>query len=324
MREIEYREAIREAIIEEMDSDPKVFLIGEDIGKYGGAFRAYKGLLNKYGPERVINTPISESAIIGAGIGAAITGYKPVAEIMFIDFTALAMDQIVNQAAKVRYMTGDNLRCPLVIRTQGGAGRGVAAQHSQSLEAWFYHIPGLKVVMPSTPYDVKGLLKTAIRDDNVVIFIEHKMIYLQKGPVPDGDYTIPFGVADIKKKGSDLTIFAYSNMVYKALDAAEKLTSQGISAEVIDPRTIVPLDEEILINSVKKTNNLIIVTEACKRGSIASDIAARVTSKAFDYLDAPVKIVGGLNTPIPYNSTLEQASIPHANDIVNAVKDILN
>lgn len=323
MREIEYREAIREAIIEEMDRDSKVFLIGEDIGKYGGAFRAYKGLLDMYGPERVINTPISEATIVGAGIGAAVTGYRPVSELMFIDFTTLAMDQIVNQAAKIRYMTGDNLRCPLVIRTQGGAGRGVAAQHSQSLEAWFYHVPGLKVVMPSTPYDVKGLLKTSIRDDNVVIFIEHKMIYLNKGVVPEEEYTIPFGVADIKREGSDVTIFTYSNMVFKSLEAAKELESEGISCEIIDPRTLVPLDEEALLNSVKKTNHLVIVNEACERGSVASDISAKVTSKAFDLLDAPVKIVAGLNTPIPYNSTLEQASIPHKADIVKAVKEVL-
>src|SRR4030043_556771 len=251
MREIEYREAIKEATIEEMDRDPKVFLIGEDIGKYGGAFRAYKGLLEKYGPQRVINTPISEAAIIGAGIGAAVTGYRPIAEIMSIDFAALAMDQIVNQAAKIRYMAGDNLRGPLVIRTQGGAGRGVAAQHSQSLEAWFYHVPGLKVVMPSTPYDVKGLLKTAVRDDDPVMFIEHKMIYLLKGNVPEEEYTIPFGVADIKREGGDVTIFAYSNMVYKSLEAAKELEKDGISCEVIDPRTLVPLDEETLFNSLK-------------------------------------------------------------------------
>jgi pyruvate dehydrogenase E1 component beta subunit len=323
MREIEYREAIREAIMEEMNRDPKVFLIGEDIGKYGGAFRAYKGLLEMYGPERVINTPISEATIVGAGIGAAVTGYRPVSELMFIDFTTLAMDQIVNQAAKIRYMTGDNLRCPLVIRTQGGAGRGVAAQHSQSLEAWFYHVPGLKVVMPSTPYDVKGLLKTSIRDDNVVIFIEHKMVYLNKGPVPEEEYTIPFGVADIKREGSDITIFAYSNMVFKSLEAAKELESEGISCEIIDPRTLVPLDEETLLKSVKKTGNLVIVTEACERGSVASDISAKVTAKAFEWLDAPVKIVAGLNTPIPYNSTLEQASIPHKADIVKAVREVL-
>jgi pyruvate/2-oxoglutarate/acetoin dehydrogenase E1 component len=323
MREIEYREAIREAIMEEMNKDPKVFLIGEDIGKYGGAFRAYKGLLDIYGPERVINTPISEATIIGSGIGAAVTGFRPVAELMFIDFAGLAMDQIVNQAAKIRYMTGDNLRCPLVIRTQGGAGRGVAAQHSQSLEAWFYHVPGLKVVMPSTAYDVKGLLKTAIRDDNVVMFIEHKMIYLNKGPVPEEEYTIDFGVADIKKEGKDVTIFAYSNMVFKSLEAAKELEQEGISCEVFDPRTLVPLDMEALLKSVKKTNHLVVVTEACERGSVASDISAKVTSQVFDWLDAPVKIVAGLNTPIPYNSILEQASIPHKADIVKAVKEVL-
>lgn len=323
MREIEYREAIREAIIEEMDRDPKVFLIGEDIGKYGGAFRAYKGLLEKYGPGRVINTPISEAAIIGAGIGAAVTGYRPISEIMFIDFTTLAMDQIVNQAAKIKYMTGDNLNVPLVIRTQGGAGRGIAAQHSQSLEAWFYHVPGLKVVMPSTSYDVKGLLKTAIRDNNPVIFIEHKMIYLNKGPVPEEEYLIPFGVADIKKEGSDVTIFAYSNMVFKSLEASAELEKEGISCEIIDPRTLVPLDEEALIKSIKKTGRLVIVSEACQRGSIASDICAKITQEAFDYLDAPVKIVAGLNTPIPYNSTLEQACIPHKENIITAVKEIL-
>jgi len=323
MREIEYREAIREAVIEEMDRDPKVFLIGEDIGKYGGAFRAYKGLLEKYGPGRVINTPISEAAIVGAGIGAAVTGYRPISEIMFIDFTTLAMDQIVNQAAKIRYMTGDNLNVPLVIRTQGGAGRGVAAQHSQSLEAWFYHVPGLKVVMPATAYDVKGLLKTAVRDNNPVIFIEHKMIYLNKGHVPEEEYLIPFGVADIKREGNDVTIFAYSNMVFKSLEAAAELEKEGISCEIIDPRTLVPLDEEALIRSVKKTGRLVIVSEACQRGSIASDICARINQKAFDYLDAPVKIVAGLNTPIPYNSTLEQACIPHKENIINVVKEIL-
>ena len=324
MRQLEYREAIREAVIEEMDRDPGVFLIGEDIGVYGGAFRAYKGLLDKYGPERVVNTPISEIAIIGAAIGAALTGQRPVAEIMFVDFTTLAMDQIVNQAAKIRYMTGDSLNVPMVLRTQGGTGRGVAAQHSQSLEAWFYHIPGLKVVMPATSYDVKGLLKTAIRDDNPVIFIEHKMIYLLKGDVPEEEYTIPFGVADIKREGKDITIVAYSNMLFKALEAAKDLEKDGISCEVIDPRTLVPLDLDCIIDSVKKTGKLIVVTEACDRGSIASDISAKVAEKAFDWLDAPIKIVAGLNTPIPYNSTLEQASVPHKKDIIAAVKSLLS
>ena len=322
MREIEYREAINEAIIEEMDKDKKVFLIGEDIGVYAGAFRAYKGLLDKYGPERVVNTPISENTIIGAGVGAALIGMRPVAELMFVDFGALAMDQIVNQAAKIKYMTGDMLNVPLVIRTQGGAGRGVAAQHSQSLEAWFYHTPGLKVVMPATSYDVKGLLKTAIRDNNPVMFIEHKMIYLFKGPVPEEEYTIPFGVADIKREGKDVTIVAYSNMLFKSLEAAEELEKDGISCEVIDPRTLVPLDIDAIINSVQKTNRLVLVTEACRRGSVASDISSIVTEKAFDSLDSPVKIVAGLNTPIPYNSTLEQASIPHTSDIVKAVREL--
>jgi len=323
MREIQYREAIREAIIEEMDRDRKVFLIGEDIGVYGGAFKAYKGLLDKYGPDRVISTPISEAAIIGAGIGAALTGYRPIVEIMFIDFATLAMDQIANQAAKIHFMSGGSLNVPLVIRTQGGVGKGLATQHSQSLEAWFYHIPGLKVVMPSTSYDVKGLLKTAVRDNSPVMFIEHKMIYPVKGAVPEEEYTIPFGKADIKRKGEDVTIFAYSNMVLRSLEAAEELEKDRISCEIIDPRTLVPLDIDTVVNSVKKTGRLIIVSEACRRGSVASDISARITERAFDYLHAPVKIVAGLDTPIPYNSTLEQASIPQKADIIKAVKELL-
>jgi pyruvate dehydrogenase E1 component beta subunit len=323
MREIEYREAIKEAIIEEMDRDPKVFLLGEDIGVYGGAFRAYKGLLEKYGPERVVNTPISEQAIIGGAIGAALTGYRPVAEIMFVDFCTLAMDQIVNQAAKINFMTGDALHVPMVLRTQGGSGTGIAAQHSQSLESWFYHVPGLKLVMPATPYDVKGLLKTAIRDNDPVVFIEHKTLYLNKGPVPEEEYSIPFGVADIKREGGDVTIFAYSAMLLKALAAAEELAKEGISCEVIDPRTLVPLDTQTLINSVKKTNRLVIVSEAVERGSIASDILAIINDKAFDYLDAPVKRVCGLNTAIPYNSKLEKACIPTKESIIEAVKEIV-
>lgn len=323
MREIEYREAIREALIEEMDRDGTVFLIGEDIGLYHGAFKAYRGLLGKYGAERVIDTPISENTIIGAGIGASLTGFRPVAEIMFVDFSTLAMDQIINQAAKVRFMTRGKVNVPLVIRTQGGVGKGLGVQHSQSLESLFYHIPGLKLAVPSTPYDVKGLLKTAIRDDSPVIFMEHKMIYPVKGPVPDKEYSVPFGKADIKKEGRDITIFAYSNMVLKSLEAAETLSKEGISCEVIDPRTLVPLDIDLLLSSVKKTKKLVIVSEACRRGSVASDISARVTEKLFDYLHAPVKIVAGLNTSIPYNSTLEEASIPQAADIVKAVKDLM-
>jgi len=323
MREIEYREAIREAITEEMDRDKRVFLIGEDIGVYNGAFKAYRGLLNKYGSERVIDTPISENTIIGAGIGAALTGFRPIAEIMFVDFTALAMDQIINQAAKISFMTGGEVNVPLVIRTQGGVGKGLGAQHSQSLEAFFYHVPGLKLAVPSTPYDVKGLLKTAVRDNSPVIFMEHKMIYPVKGPVPEEEYTIPLGKADIKKDGNDITIFAYSNMVLKSLEAAEALKKEGISCEVVDPRTLVPLDIDLLLDSVKKTRRLVVVSEACRRGSIASDISARVTGEAFDILYAPVNIVAGLNTPIPYNSTLEEASIPQVKDIITAVKELL-
>jgi pyruvate dehydrogenase E1 component beta subunit len=323
MREIEYREAIREAITEEMDRDKKVFLIGEDIGVYGGAFKVYNGLLDKYGPGRVINTPISEAAIIGAAIGAALTGYRPIAEIMFIDFAALAMDQIANQAAKIHFMSGGSIDVPLVIRTQGGVGKGLSAQHSQSLESWFYHIPGLKVVMPSMANDAKGLLKTAVRDNGPVIFIEHKMIYPVKGPVPEKEYTIPFGKADIKRKGKDVTVFAYSNMVLRSLEAAEELERNNVGCEVIDPRTLVPLDIDAVIDSVKKTGRLVIVSEACRRGSVASDISARVTEKAFGYLKAPVKIVAGLDTPIPYNSILEEASIPQKADIIKAVKELL-
>jgi len=323
MREIEYREAIREAIIEEMDRDSRVFLIGEDIGKYSGAFKAYRGLLDKYGAGRVIDAPISESTIIGAGIGAALTGYRPVAEIMFVDFAVLAMDQIINQASKISFLTGGSVNVPLVIRTQGGVGRGLGAQHSQSLEALFYHVPGLKLVMPSTSYDVKGLLKTAIRDNGPVMFIEHKMIYPVRGAVPEKEYAIPFGKADIKKEGKDITIFAYSNMVLRSLEAAEDLERGGISCEVIDPRTLVPLDIDLLINSVKKTHKLVIVSEACRRGSVASDISARAAEEAYDCLNAPVKIVAGLNTSIPYNSTLEEASIPGKADIIKAVKELL-
>ena len=322
MREIDYREALREALIEEMDRDEHVFLMGEDIGVYSGAL-VTKGLLDRYGQDRIIDTPISETTIIGSGIGAALTGYSAVVEIKFIDFIAQAMDQIVNQAAKIKFLSGNNLNLPLVIRTQGGAGKGLAAQHSQSLEAWFYHVPGLKVVIPSTPYDAKGLLKTAIRDNSPVIFIEHKMLYSNKGPVPDEEYTIPFGKADIKMKGSDVTIFAYSNMVYKSLQAANELEKEGISCEVIDPRTIVPLDLETIIGSLKKTGRLMIVSEACRRGSIASDISAKVTEVAFDFLDAPIKIVAGLNIPIPYNKTLEKACIPNKEDIIKAVKELL-
>jgi len=324
MRQLEYREAVKEAIAEEMDRDDSVFLLGEDIGIYGGAYKAYKGLLDKYGPERVVNTPISEITIAGAAVGAALTGQRPVAEIMSIDFTTLAMDQIVNQAAKIRFMSGDRLSVPMVLRTQGGSGRSVAAQHSQSLEAWFYHVPGLKVVMPATPYDAKGLLKTAIRDDDPVIFIEHKMIYGEKGDVPGKEYTIPLGEADIKREGKDITIVAYSNMLLKSLEAAGELEGDGISCEVIDPRTLVPLDLDTIVRSVEKTGKLVVVTEACRRGSVASDISARVTERAFEKMAAPVCIVAGLDMPIPYSPELERVSVPGKEDIIAAARGMLS
>jgi len=323
MREIEYREAIKEALDEEMRKDSNVFLIGEDIGIYGSSFRETQGLFEKYGPQRVIDTPISESAIVGAGIGAALTGCRPVVAIMFIDFMTLAMDQVINQAAKIKFMSGNKLTVPMVIRTQGGYCTGMAAQHSQSLEALYYHIPGLKLIMPSTSYDVKGLLKAAIRDNDPVLFIEHKLLYSNKGPVPDEDYTIPLGKADIKKEGSDITIVSYSKMVLESLKASEELDNSGISCEVIDLRSLNPLDESAILNSVKKTGRLVIVSEACKKGAVASDIAAIVIEKAFDFLDAPIKIVAGLNTPIPYNSSLGQISVPGKNDIIKAIKEML-
>src|SRR3990172_1211463 len=261
MRKITYREAVREALREEMTRDARVFLLGEDIAEFGGSYKVTEGLLGEFGRERVRNTPLSEAAIIGSALGAALMGMRPIAEIMYIDFTAIAMDQIVNQVAKVKYMFGGKAKVPLVIRTQGGTGRSSAAQHAQSLEAWFVHIPGLKVVMPSTPYDAKGLLKSAIRDDNPVIFIEHKLLYTMKGEVPEEEYLIPLGKAEVKREGRDVTIVAYSRMVHVALAAAEKLATDGIEAEVVDLRTLAPMDEAAILGSVKKTNRLVIVQE---------------------------------------------------------------
>jgi pyruvate/2-oxoglutarate/acetoin dehydrogenase E1 component len=298
-------------------------LIGEDIGRYGGIFGVTKGLLEEFGPHRVRSTPISESAIIGSALGAAMTGIRTVAEIMYIDFTTCAMDQIVNQVAKMRYMSGGKAKIPLVIRTQEGGGRSNAAQHSQSLEALFYHIPGLKIVMPSTPHDARGLLKTAIRDDNPVMFIEHKLLYATKGFVLDEEYLIPFGQADIKRKGKDVTVVAISYMVTKALKAADRLAGEGIEVEVIDPRTLVPLDLETLLQSVRRTNRVVVVHEGCRRGGIGAEIASQIQEEVFDYLDAPIQRVGALNVPIPYSEPLENAVIPGEEDIIKAVKKVL-
>ena len=323
MPEITFVESLRMTLKEEMERDPSLMLIGEDIGRYGGIFGVTKGLLEEFGPHRVRSTPISESAIIGSALGAAMTGIRTVAEIMYVDFTTCAMDQIVNQVAKMRYMSGGKAKIPLVIRTQGGGGRGNAAQHSQSLEALFLHIPGLKIVMPSTPYDARGLLKTAIRDDNPVMFIEHKLLYATKGFIPDGEFLIPFGQADVKRKGKDVTVIAISYMVMKALRAAERLAEEGVDVEVIDLRTLVPLDLETLSQSVRKTNRVVIVHEGCRRGGIGAEIACNIMEEAFDFLDTPIQRVGALNVPIPYSEPLENAVIPGEEEIATAVKKVL-
>jgi len=323
MREITYRQALQEALREEMQRDEAVFLLGEDIAEFGGSYKVTAGLLDEFGAERVRNTPISEAAIVGAALGAALVGMRPVAELMYVDFCAIAMDQIVNQVAKVRYMFGGKAKASLVIRTQGGAGRSSAAQHAQSLEAWFMHVPGLKIAQPSTPYDAKGLLKTAIRDDNPVMFLEHKLLYPVQGPVPEEEYLIPFGVADIKRAGTDVTVVATSRMVHRALAAAEKLADEGIAAEVIDPRTLNPLDEETILNSVRKTQRLVIAYEAYERGGVGAEIAALVANKALDYLDAPIERVASFNTPMPFSPKLENYVVPTEERIMAGIKRVL-
>ncbi|MDE0330356.1 MAG: alpha-ketoacid dehydrogenase subunit beta [Nitrospinae bacterium] len=323
MREILYREAIIEALDEEMARDDSVFLLGEDIAEFGGSYKTTVGLLDKYGPNRVRNTPISEQGIIGAALGAALVGMHPVAELMYIDFSAVAMDQIVNQVAKVRYMFGGKANTSLVIRTQGGAGRSSAAQHAQSLEAWFVHVPGLKVVMPSTARDAKGLLKAAIRDDDPVFFIEHKLLYLERGVVPEEEEVIPIGVAEVKREGSDLTIVATSSMVGKSLVAAEELEKEGVSCEVIDPRTLFPLDTETLLASVRKTGRLLITHEAVQRCGWGAEIAALAAKEAFDYLDAPIERVCAKETPVPFSPKLESYVIPDKDDVIAGVRGML-
>jgi len=325
-REVTYAEALNRALREEMRRDPAVFVMGEDVAGWGGGgvFGVTRGLVDEFGAERVRDTPISEEAIAAVAVGAAATGSRPVAEIMYVDFIGLAMEPIVNQAAKLRYMFGGKARVPLVIRAQEGAGRGNAAQHSQSLEAWFCHIPGLKVVTPSTPADAKGLLKGAIRDDNPVIFLEHKALYFSKGPVADGDHTVPLGVADIKRVGRDVTVVGIHTMVGKALKAADELAEQGIELEVIDPRTLVPLDEQTIIESVKKTGRLIVSHEAYTRGGYGAEIISRVIEAAFDYLDAPPLRVCARDVPVPYSEVLETAALPQVQDLVAAAKALVN
>jgi pyruvate/2-oxoglutarate/acetoin dehydrogenase E1 component/TPP-dependent pyruvate/acetoin dehydrogenase alpha subunit len=323
VRQIPYWQAINEALREEMDRDPAIFVMGEDVGLYGGAYGVTRGLFERYGGQRVRDTPISEATIGGAAVGAAMAGTRPVAEIMYVDFTPLAMDQIANQGAKNRYMFGGKTTVPMVIRTEGGTGRSIAAHHSQSLEALWMHFPGIYVVMPATPYDAKGLLKTAIRDDNPIMFIEHKMLYKEKGPVPEGDYTIPLGVADVARIGKHVTVVAYSRMRYRALEAAEELSREGIEVEVIDPRTLKPLDLETIVTSVRKTGRLVGVTEAYRTGSFISELFTLVNEAAFDFLDAPMVRVAGADVPIPMSEPLEAAAIPSTARIVAAIRSIL-
>ena len=322
IRQIRYWEALVEAFREEMTRDPSVFIFGEDVGLYGGAYGATRDLFNEFGADRVIDTPISEAAIAGAAVGAAMTGMRPAAEIMYVDFTPLAMDQIANQGAKNRYMFGGKTRVPMVIRTEGGAGRSIAAHHSQSLEALWTHFPGIYVVMPATPYDAKGLLKEAIRNDNPVMFIEHKMLYGVKGPVPTEEYTIPLGVADIKRPGKDITLITYSRMVLRALEAAEKAAADGIDVEVIDLRSLKPLDIDTVVESVKKTGRVIGVTEAYKTSSFISELFTLINELAFDYLDAPMLRVAAADVPVPMAETLEDAAIPTVERIEAAIRQL--
>jgi pyruvate/2-oxoglutarate/acetoin dehydrogenase E1 component len=320
LKTLTYAQALNEAILEEMERDSSVFCLGEDIGLLGGAFQVTRGLMDIYGQQRVRNTPISEQAIAGIATGAAMKGLRPIAEFMYIDFMGLAIDQIVNQAAKARYMSGGKIKVPLVFRTQGGSGRGNAAQHSQSLEAWYYHIPGLKVIMPSNPHDAKGLLKSAIRDDNPVIFIEHKLLYSTKGDLPEMEYTIPIGTSDIKRTGKDLTLIAASRMVSIAILAAERLKND-YDIEVIDLRTLVPLDMQAILKSVKKTGRVILIQEAIRRGGVASDISSNIIEKAFDFLEGPIKIIAGRNTVIPYSQILESIAVPGVEEVEKGIKD---
>ncbi|MDC7127283.1 MAG: alpha-ketoacid dehydrogenase subunit beta [Spirochaetales bacterium] len=324
MREITYAQAVREAMCEEMRSDNDVIFMGEDIGVYGGAFGVSRGMIEEFGSERVLETPISELAITGCAAGAAMTGLRPIVEIMFSDFITLSMEPLVNQAAKNRYQFGGQASVPMVLRTPGGSGTGAAAQHSQSLEAWVAHVPGIKVVVPSTPYDAKGLLKAAIRDNNPVVVFEQKMLYRTKGAVPDDDYIVPLGQADVKRSGSDVSIITYGRMVQRSIDAAKQLSLEGISVEVIDIRSLVPLDTETIINSVIKTGRAIVIHEAAKTGGFGGEIVSSIVdSEAFFYLEAPVKRLCGLDVPIPYNPKLEAEVVPSEDKIKTAVKALL-
>ncbi len=321
-RELTFGEAIREALAEEMRRDTRVFILGEDVAEAGTPFKVLSGLVDEFGTDHVIDTPISEPGFTGLGVGAAMTGMHPVVDIMFGDFLTLAMDQIVNQAAKVHYMSGGKMKVPIVFRTTLGATRRSAAQHSQSLHAWVSHIPGLKVVIPSTPYDAKGLLKSAIRDDNPVVFFEDKMMYRLKGPVPEQEYTIPFGQADIKRQGQDITLVATSSMVQVAMGAAEKLSQIGIEAEIVDPRTTKPLDRQTLIDSAKKTSRAMVIDEGYESYGVTAEIASVIADGAFYYLDAPVKRMGAMDVPIPFSPALEDLTVPTEDTVFEMAKSL--
>jgi pyruvate/2-oxoglutarate/acetoin dehydrogenase E1 component len=321
--ELTYREACRQAIWEEMERDPNVIIFGEDVALIGGTFGVSAGMLEKFGPDRVLDTPISEAAIIGAAAGSAMTGLRPIGELMFIDFVTVGMDQLVNQAAKWHYMTGGQVSVPMVIRAATGTGRRMAAQHSQNLEAWFTHVPGLKVIMPSCPNDAKGLLKSAIRDNNPVLFLEHKIMYNDEGEVQEGEFVLPIGKADIKREGTDVTVVAISRMVGYTLKAAEILEKEGISVEVVDPRTLKPLDIDTIIESVRKTNKVAIVHEATEFGGFGAEIAAKIGTNAFADLDAPVLRICGSENPIPFSPTLEDASIPSVESITEGIRQLV-
>ncbi|MDA2910692.1 pyruvate dehydrogenase complex E1 component subunit beta [Nitrospiraceae bacterium AH_259_D15_M11_P09] len=320
---ITYREALNQAMRDEMQRDERVFLIGEDVGYYQGAFKVSKGFVEAFGPQRVLDTPITEAGFTGLAIGAAMAGLRPIVELMTFNFGILALDQIVNNAAKIRYMSGGQLSIPIVIRGPGSAAHQLAAQHSQSLEAWFCHVPGLKVIAPATPHDAKGLLKSAVRDDNPVIFIEAQLLYGTKGEVEDGEYTIPIGQAEITRPGADVTIVAYSKMQLLAMEVAEVLAQEGIQAEVIDPRTLKPLDSETICTSVRKTGRLVIVEEGWPFAGLGAQIAETVYAKTFDYLDAPIVRVTGEEVPMPYARPLEDAAIPDRARVITAVKQVL-
>jgi acetoin:2,6-dichlorophenolindophenol oxidoreductase subunit beta len=319
MVELMYREALNRALFEEMERDPLVFVMGETIGERGGSYKVTERLLKRFGPRRVVDMPIAEASFTGMAVGAALIGCRPVVEILFIDFAMLVMDQIVNQAAKYHFISGGQGRVPMVLRTQGGAGNGLAAQHSQSLEALFYHVPGLKIVMPATPSDACGLLKSAIRDDDPVIFIEHKLLYMTQGEVPEGEVLVPLGEADIKKPGRDLTLVTYSRMTLTCLEAAAALEKEGISVEVLDLRTLVPLDKRAILESARRTGKVIVVHEAPRRGGVGGDIAAMIMEEAYDDLDGPVMRIAGRNTPIPYNLNIEKVCVPSVEDVIAGV-----